>query len=390
MPTSSRSRPAPFGEKEFYLDEFRGRSVVLALAPALATSRTPLTPLAVTMAELLRNRTRVVLWWPTPSSGVSPRLETLLDGIHRRTRGRRGQVLTLGSDVVGGPPAGAQVRAALWRCLRRSGVAAVVGGGDGAFPSVPLDLAATLGVSKVVLLDATGGLTAGRAPLSFVDENQLATLLHGGQAEWAGLGERRELLTAVRRALGTGIEAVNLCTVRGLADELFTYAGSGTLFTEGDYCRIDRLSLDTFSQAERLLERGQRERVLARRTPDQLAGVLANGFGALVSGRHLAGVGALLTAPYERERAGEIVALYTITRFKGEGIGDRLVGRLLAEAADAALDYVFACAVDAGAQRFFDQRGFRRMPATAVPPAKWVGYDRRRRGRVVCFRRTPA
>ena len=53
--------------------------------------------------------------------------------------------------------------------------------------------------------------------------------------------------------------------------------------------------------------------------------MLATAYGAIICNRHLAGVAGLLTAPYAEDRVGEIVGLYTITRFKGEGIGDRLI-----------------------------------------------------------------
>ena len=118
--------------------------------------------------------------------------------------------------------------------------------------------------------------------------------------------------------------------------------------------------------------------------------MLASGFGATVCGRHLAGVAGLLTAPYEADRAGEIAGLYTINRFKGEGLGERLVAAILAEAEKRGLDYVFACAVDQRAQAFFERVGFTRVPASAVPAAKWAGYDRKRRSRVVAFRRAIA
>jgi amino-acid N-acetyltransferase len=115
--------------------------------------------------------------------------------------------------------------------------------------------------------------------------------------------------------------------------------------------------------------------------------VLAVGFGATLFPRHLAGVAGLLTAPYSGDRAGEIVGLYTITRFKGEGIGDRLVGRILAEAERRDLAYVFACALDERAQQFFARLGFEQVAPRDVPAAKWEGYDARRRARVGVFRR---
>ena len=59
-----------FGEKDFYLEEFRGRSVLIALAPSAATAarriwgRSP-----TTVADLVRNGTRVLLWWPATGVG---------------------------------------------------------------------------------------------------------------------------------------------------------------------------------------------------------------------------------------------------------------------------------------------------------------------------------
>src|SRR5438034_362011 len=269
-----------FAEKDFYLEEFRGRSVLVAVAPGV----TDLGRLASALADLVRNDTRVLLCW---------------------------------SDLT--PAAQRRLRAAL------------------------------------------GGVK--------------------------GLGRRRALLVAVREALHAGVDSVNLCTPEGIADELFTYEGSGTLFTRGDYCRVAPLGLDDFAQAERLLERGQREGLLKLRSPDEIAEVLAVGFGATICDRHLAGIAGLLTAPYAAERAGEIVGLYTITRFTGEGIGERLVARLLAEAVERRLAYVFACAVDERAVQFFLRLGFEQVGAERVPVAKWAGYDVRRRTRVVVCKR---
>jgi len=215
----------------------------------------------------------------------------------------------------------------------------------------------------------------------------LETLLRRGEAEWSGLGDRRALLVAVHGALEGGVEAVNLCAPEEVAEELFTYEGSGTLFTAGDYCHVDRLALDDYAQAERLLERGTREGFLRARTAEEIADVLAAGFGATICGRHLGGVAALLTAPYEADQAGEIVGLYSINRFKGEGVGERLVSRLLAEAVKRGLAFVFACAVDERAKLFFARQGFERVPTRSVPAAKWLGYDERRRARVACYRR---
>jgi len=283
------------------------------------------------------------------------------------------------------------MRATLWGLTRHERLCVLLPGaaeGVSEFPRPVVALAAELRVSKLVLLHPGGGLlAAGRAPLSFVDENVLETLLRQGEAEWSGLGDRRSLLVAVREAIQSGVESVNVCAPEGIADELFTYAGSGTLFTRGDYCHVAPLGIDDFAQAERLLERGQREGLLKHRSPEEMARVLAEGVGASLTGHHLAGVAGLVTAPYVADRCGEIVGLYTITRFKGEGIGERLVNHLVADAERQGLDYVFACTVDSRAQQFFERLGFEPVGAGDVPASKWCGYDPRRRARVAVLRR---
>jgi amino-acid N-acetyltransferase len=68
-------------------------------------------------------------------------------------------------------------------------------------------------------------------------------------------------------------------------------------------------------------------------------------------------------------------------------LGARLVDRVLAEAAAGGLAYVFACALERRARRFFQQMGFTRVRADEVPAAKWFGYDKRRQARLACFKR---
>ena len=394
-----RGNAPPYGEKEFYLEEFRGRGVLIAVAPAVVAARAPLKSLGAVVTALVRNDTPVVVWWPHVAPHAERRLLAALGRApaktsrahrkKRRVRRRRmiSPVLRVPIAEIELPQHGPQLRSALWSRLRETGLCVLVVGGFTTFPRHPMDLAVALRVPKVVLVDPRGGLEAAGARLSFVDENVLETVLQQGEAEWSGLGDRRGLLVAVRAALESGVEQVNLCPPDGVAEELFTYAGSGTLFTEGDYTRVGPLALDEFEQAERLLERGHRDGALKLRSAEEVAEVLGAGFGVTMCGRQLAGVAGLLTTPYTAERAGEIVGLYTINRFKGEGLGDRLVGRIVEEAATLGLDYVFACTVDEHAQQFFERQGFVRVAQDAVPASKWVDYDPRRRQRVAAFRR---
>jgi len=375
----------PFGEKDFYLEEFRGRSLLIAVAPAVVTERIDLRPLASAIADLVRNDTRVLVWWPSAGAGSERRLLGAL-GRARAIVRRRGATRRPAPLVRADSVAPDDVLGALWSHLRVGRLCVFsVRGAD--FPVHAIGLATAQRIPKVVLVDGRGGLRMGAERLSFVDENVLDTLLGQGEAEWSGLGDRRALLVAVRDALRRSVESVSLCAPHGIGQELFSYDGSGTLFTAVDYCRIEPLTLDDFAQAERLLERGQREGFLKIRTVEETAQVLASGFGATLSRRHLAGVAALLTMPYDAECVGEIVGLYTITRFKGEGIGERLVRRLVEEGQSRGLVYVFACAVDEHARQFFERLGFTRVTADDVPAVKWRGYDARRRSRVAVLQR---
>src|SRR5262245_62276717 len=70
----------PYGEKEFYLEEFRGRSVLIAVAPAAVAARAPLKSLSAAVWALVRNDTPVVVWWPHVVSHSERRLLAALGG----------------------------------------------------------------------------------------------------------------------------------------------------------------------------------------------------------------------------------------------------------------------------------------------------------------------
>src|SRR5262245_26474917 len=99
----------------------------------------------------------------------------------------------------------------------------------------------------------------------------------------------------------------------------------------------------------------------------------------------LAGFCALL--PYPEDNAAEIVGLYTITRFQGEGIGGRLVATLIAEGEQRGFSYLFASTIQEGAQRLFERHEFRRVAPEDVAAAKWQGYDPERKRHVIVYRR---
>jgi N-acetylglutamate synthase-like GNAT family acetyltransferase len=247
------------------------------------------------------------------------------------------------------------------------------------------EVAVRLGVFKLVWLDARGGVrnrTGQR--LSFVHRAELRQLLANPARSLPHDEARAPLLREVGDMLEAGIPAVNLCAPEALGDELFTYAGSGTLFTRKRYMRVRALGVDDFDAADDLIKRGVAEGFLLNRSDAAVDAVLAHGFGAFVEDRHLAGIGALL--PGGDGVSGEIASLYALTRFLGEGVGVSLVQWAIAEARRLGLTYVFACTTSAGVGQFFARQGFREVPQDQVPDRRWLGYDPERRMKVRCLR----
>jgi N-acetylglutamate synthase-like GNAT family acetyltransferase len=343
-------------ERDFYLQEFRGRTLGIACPAGLL--RDP-GELAGVVQSLARNDTNVIV--------LSSRRDRLADAV--------------GDRIL--PANTPRLETAVWRALRESYRLGILAGGRRSFAAQIRDLALRLGVFKLVWIDPQGGMrTPTGERLSFVHQDELRQLL----ADRRRIGrERVALLREVDRMLTGGLQAVNVCTLAGLREELFTYTGSGTLFTRKRYIAVRDLGLDDFDAAYDLIGRGVEEGFLAARPAREIDAILASGFGAFVEGSHLAGIGALL--PYPEARAGEIASLYTLTRFLGEGVGQHLVRYALRQARSLRLRWVFACTTQDRVGAFFERQGFEATPPDELPLRKWRGYDRRRRRKILCYRR---
>jgi amino-acid N-acetyltransferase len=346
----------PFSEKGFYLNEFRGRT--LAIAVRAEDLRRP-AAIEALLQELEANTTRVVLL-----STEKPVLEELLGAV---------------------PLAASEPRfeGEVWRALARAPHVGVVCEGGEGFVRTCREIVLRLALSKLVWVDEAGGLRrADASRCSFVDLEELRLLLRDGVSRENPA--RLALLREIEMALSAGVGAVNLSTLEGLADELFTYAGSGTLFTRERYVIVRRLGLDDYDAAADLIARGVAEGYLVPRTAEEIERIFVSGFGAFVEGRHLAGIGALLEHP--EAGAAEIASLYTLTRFLGEGIGGHLVRFALERTRKRGFGFAFACTTSERVVAFFERQGFRPAGAEELPAEKWRAYDPDRRGRVRCLR----
>lgn len=375
----------PFAEKDFYLDEFHGKSLLFVGSAAEIKTHSEVEEFKEVGRALLKNETRVLLLIETRGTKEEQRR---IAALHR--------VLTLGNRAKFSPPMELSADADeelllthVWSVLRTSSL--FVGSWSAHTGQSLLRcaqrIATRLKVYKLVLLDPMGGIDTGGNRISFMNGSVLAELLRQGEAEWTGLGHRRILLETIRAALEGGVASVSLCPVAGLARELFTYEGCGTFFTLTDYCRVERLGIDDFHEMENLLGRGEQEGYLKTRSTEEIDQLLLHGYGARLGTApgELSGFCALL--PYPRENAAEIAGLYTITRFQGEGIGGRLVMSMIEEGKKKKLFYLFATTTQEGAQRLFERHGFHRVSPEDVAAAKWRGYDPERKKHLAVYKR---
>ena len=348
-------RPQSFSEREFYQREFRGRT--LAIIVSRAEFAEPVSPV---LDELAGAGARAI---------VIAREARILELLATRP-------LLRASDP--------RLEGNVWRALHVSPRVGIVVARAEDFGDHARELARKLGVFKLVWLDPDGGLRAkGGERLAFVHREELAGLL--ADPRRLSTTQRLRLWREVADMLDAGLPAINVCAPEGLADELFSYAGSGTLFTRERYVTVRPLGVDDFDAACDLLRRGVEEGFLAPRDEAEVDALLATGFGAFVEGRDLAGIGSLL--PSLDEKGAEIAGLYTVTRFLGEGVGFSLVAHAVAEARSRGLAFVFACTISDQVGAFFERNHFRPAEPAELPAAKWDGYDAGRRARLRCYRR---
>lgn len=341
-----------FSEEAFYLQEFRGRTLAISVPDATAAKHPEL---AAVVARLAANGTRTIL--------------LLGPSVHASR---------LGWPSV--PLSTPRFAGRVWRSLREHATLCVPSESD--LPATVLQVAALLGLFKVVLLAPFGGLRdeSTGEKRSFVHVSELPSL----RSATTPSDPLHPLLEQVESLIVADVPNVNICTIEGLGDELFTYSGSGTLFTRDRYIKVRRFGIEDFDAADHLIARGSSEGYLAPRNDEQIDTLLAEGFGAFVGNVHLAGIGALRVP--EGGEAGEVASLYTLTRFAGGGIGRNLVSFAVRRAREYGLRYVYACTTFQRVGVFFEKQGFRAVQHDEVPPEKWTGYDAERRSRILCFR----
>jgi N-acetylglutamate synthase-like GNAT family acetyltransferase len=359
------TEPHPFSEREFYLAEFRRRTIGIAWPEDEAFVRAPLSEV---VALLVANGSRVVI--------LSPNKE----------------VVEIASASPAIDFAEANFAPRLWRRLQDRGHAGLLLSTT-SFEGDCMQAALALRLSKLVWIQSEPPVQRSKADgrVSVVDLAHLEELLEKGDAELeSGVRVRvgkASLLRAVHGIIEGGIPSVNVCAAEQLAEELFTYAGAGMFFTRDRYAEVRALAIDDFDPANDLIARGEADGYLVPRDAESRDAVLAHGLGVFIEGRYLAGIGAVL--PHPLENAGEIASLFALTRYVGEGVGSQIVRFAMDRARRDGLAYLFSCTTSDRVEAFFVRHGFRRVSPDDVPKAKWDAYDPERRKAVRCLRFDP-
>ncbi len=330
--------PDGVAEREFFREEFRRSTIVLALGDPDVESA------AGVIRDLSAGECRVIVVARHADLAATKAFDS--DGAEA--------------------PASMDDLAALWAGLEDRGVRVIGVHDDPAGPAA--DLAGRLGVAKLAITDSGGGWGRSFASAEDLDD---------------GAGTRPVVADAVRRALEGGVGGVNVCRAVDLDVELFTFDGAGTLFSSDAYVQVSRLRADDLTVVEQLVARGVAEGHLRARPRREVVRLALGGLGARVGpGRHLAGFGSLEVERYEADGLAEITCLYTVNRYEGEGVAGRLVEGLLDAARRTGVTAVFACTVSSRAAALFGRSGFREVSQDRIPDAKWVDYDPDRRRRL--------
>ena len=353
-----------FSEREFYLAEFRGRSIGIAWPADVSAAAEPL---AGVIQELTANGSRVVLLSPSEALFSAVGISAATDA----------------SDQRFAP--------ALWRDLRDRGCGGLRIAAD-RFEEECRRIALTLRLAKVVWVQPAPPVErlGDEARISVIDLAHLEPLLARNASEDESLTGRRVrsgcagMLAAIRDMIEGGIPSVNVSEPSQLAEELFTYAGAGTFFTRDRYAEVRPLAIDDYDFANDLIERGEADGFLAPRDREARDSVLAHGVGVFIEGRYLAGIGAIL--PHTGSNAAELVSLFALTRYVGEGAGAQIVRYAIEQSRSAGLEYLFCCTTSERVEGFFERHGFVRVDSSQVPQEKWDAYDPERRARVRCLR----
>ncbi|MBF0183041.1 MAG: GNAT family N-acetyltransferase [Magnetococcales bacterium] len=376
-----------FSERSFFLKAFQGRFLTFVISRATDLTAQSVAVLQSVFSQLViqprrngRDGSRILLLYE-----ADPQVQQALSPLWASCRAELQQVILAQWDN--------SIPSALWQNGATSAGKPIIAL---AFPPTPADpfagqvlqLGLLVRMSRLIWLDRQGGMRDEAGVLQgFFNSARLADLLRNKEVA------RATLLSQFQQLLAGGVKAIVLCRLSELEQELFTYTGMGSFFSRHPYCRVRRLGLDDFEQSLAIIRKGEQEGFLLPRSDRSLAQVLGGSFGAFILEDRLAGICALQTTGYQEEKMGEIVSLYTLTRFQGVGVGGQLLSHLVQEGRQLGLHHLFACTRHERVAEFFlrcrlgrHRHAFHRVEPEALPAAKWHAYDPERKRAIICVR----
>src|SRR5262245_7288182 len=190
----------PPDEKDFFLDEFHDTSFFFALHAADVATETAVQELVEVCSALLTNETRVLLLIRVVDNqrdrhGAEMIIDRLSKQLALKTAAPCASPVDLSQEMS------EDLRLAkIWSVLRAYPLFVGLWSSQvpSSFISCVQQLAVRLKVYKLIVVDPIGGVSTGGNHLSFMNGGVLGELLRQGEAEWAGLGDRRPLLETVR------------------------------------------------------------------------------------------------------------------------------------------------------------------------------------------------
>jgi amino-acid N-acetyltransferase len=183
-------------------------------------------------------------------------------------------------------------------------------------------------------------------------------------------------LSAAIRACREGVPRCHLLDYRAdgaLLQELYSRDGCGTLLNETPFETLRQAGLDDLGGIMELLTPLEQQGILVRRSRERLEMEIGNFYVTLRDGAIIA-CAALF--PDASQGSGEIAALATDPDYRRGGRAERLLQHLERLAEQQGLRRLFVLTTVSG--EWFEQRGYRRVDRSELPPTRLALYNEQR------------
>jgi N-acetylglutamate synthase-like GNAT family acetyltransferase len=241
-----------------------------------------------------------------------------------------------------------------------------------------IDVFMEVGCEKIFFPSQEPGLVVDGVFKSYPPVEKVREALRSG-ARFNMPAEQVEFL--VNQQERRGIDLVLVPARRGaIFEEVFTHAGSGTLFTQ-EYPNILRSATETdVREIMALMQPYVAEGALKPVTEEELLGTIRTFMVYSVNGQIVCAA-----ALKSFGDSVELAKLCTLPRFQARGRARALVLALVEEARKQGKRSIFALTVQPYVGEFFERLGFKAVEREALPEEWKQGYDFSRPSRAYCL-----